>query len=177
MNILISGPCGVGKTTISKKIALSMGRNYFNFDEIGLLDMEERKPNISPFSHFGLNLLECMRIMLEKNKGEFILEIGGDNIFRQGANNLKYLTDLYEIKRRYSMKIFVIHADKNSLYGRFFKTRSNTRYNNFEKIWCDWVNIIKPNWEKCSDFWLDTSSLSIIKTCQILEEKIRDLSL
>jgi len=172
MNILISGPCGVGKTTISKKLASKLRRNYLNFDQIGLLDMEERKPNISPFSHKGLDLEVCMQIMLDKYKGEFILDIGGDNVFRPGADNFNYLNDLNEIKKKYSMKIFIIFADKNSVCRRFYNTRNRTIDHDFEKIWSDWVNIIKPNWEKCSDFLLDTSSYSIIKTCQILERII-----
>lgn len=172
MNLLISGPCGVGKTTISKMLAINIKKTYLSFDEFGLKDMEKRRPKISPFSHAGLDLLVCMQIMLEKIEGEFILEIGGDNIFRSEADNIRYLSDLIEIKRKYSMKVFILVADKNLVYRRFQKTRNTSINHDFENIWLEWKNTIKPFWEKCSDYFLDTSALSEDETCQFIKAKI-----
>jgi len=173
MNLLISGPCGVGKSAISKILALKLNKTYLNFDELGLCDMEKRNPEISPFSHGGFDILACMQIMLEKIKEEFILDIGGDNIFRLGADNNRYLNDLFKLKRKYSVKIFIIIADKETVCMRFWKTRSKSLKIDFEKIWEVWRDITKPYWEKCLDFLIDTTTLSETDTCQIIESKLK----
>jgi shikimate kinase len=170
MNILISGPCGVGKSTVSKILASRIGKTYLNFDELGLLDMEKRNPNISPFSHEGLNLKKCMQIMLEGITKEFILEIGGDNVFHSGVDNYRYLNDLIAIKSKYSLRIIILISDKNTLYERFLNTRNGNYMDNFNNQWLDWKTIIKPNWEECLDFLVDTTHLSETETCHIIED-------
>jgi len=70
MNLLISGPCGVGKSTVSRILAEITKKSYKDFDKIGIDDMEKRKPGISPFSIAGLNLLKCMPIIFESTSDE-----------------------------------------------------------------------------------------------------------
>ena len=170
MNILISGPCGIGKSTVSRIFAEKTGMFYLNFDKLGINDLEKRQPRISPFSHKGLNLLKCMPIMLEGFSGEFILDIGCDNIFRSGTDNNRYLNDLFTIKKTYSINIVMLTAKKYIVFKRFTSTRNQIVIDDFEKLWSEWLTIGKPHWIKCSDFIIDTSSRNELDTCSCIEK-------
>jgi hypothetical protein len=83
INIIISGPCGVGKSAAAKRYALQTQMKYLDFDELRATDMERRKGEISPCSVSYLDLTKCLPPMLENISSNFVLDIGGDTVFRR----------------------------------------------------------------------------------------------
>src|SRR5437762_9648703 len=123
INVVVAGPCGVGKSTIAESFARSMGIEYLDFDELRAIDMEERKGAFSPCSVSTLNLKECLPTKLEKISSSFILDIGGDTVFRRSTNNKERLDQILWLKDSYSVKIILLLSEKDVLFQRFVATK------------------------------------------------------
>ena len=169
MNLLISGPCGVGKSTVARILAQRTEKDYLDFDSLGITDMEKIQPRISSFSPSGLNLIECLPPILNEISGEFILDIGGDNIFRPRVDNDKRLKHVLWLKEKYSIQIVILTATRNILCQRFNASR-NQILSNFDILWGDWQIIGKPYWQKCADLIIDTSFHTPYETSYRIEE-------
>ncbi len=81
MNIVISGPCGVGKTTVAKTLTHRTGMEYIGFDERGIADLEKRVN--SPFASMWLYLGECLPLLVKDKSKRFVLDFGFCNILYQ----------------------------------------------------------------------------------------------
>ncbi len=161
MKVVIVGPCGVGKTTVAKILANRANVAYFDFDEIGKLDMLKRKGQVSPFSASRLNFMQSIpTIILSTTSTKFVLDIGGDTVFRKNADNDERLAQVIWLKETYTSPITVLTAKKDVLQGRFISTKKRSK-NEFDEIWKNWVDIAEPHWKNCGDIFIDTSFLTV----------------
>lgn len=94
MNIIIAGPCGVGKSTIASMLAKKTGMKYLDFDEI------RATKNDPPCSLSKINIIECLSHELRNASIRFILDIGGGTVFRQTTNNDEQLRQILRLKKR-----------------------------------------------------------------------------
>jgi hypothetical protein len=164
MNVVVAGPCGVGKSTIAESFAQSVGIVYLDFDELRAIDMEERKGAFSPCSVSKLHLKECLPAKLDKISSSFILDFGGDTVFRDLVNNEDRLDQILWLKENYSVKIILFITTKENLSQRFVASKKNRDLTEFERLWLDWQNIAELYWRRCADLIVDTTTLSIDDT-------------
>lgn len=87
MNVILVGPCGVGKSVVGKSFANRAKLIYLDFDALGVADMEKRKGENSPFSRSRLNFRQSIPIIMDTTIGRYVLDIGGSTIFHAKANN------------------------------------------------------------------------------------------
>jgi len=161
MKVVIVGPCGVGKSTVAKFLANRANTPYLDFDEIGIQDMQKRKGQISPFSVSGLNFMQSIPIIIPNTtSAQFVLDIGGDTVFRQNADNYKRLAQVIWLKETYTSSIVILTAQNDILRKRFISTKNRSDYE-FDEIWQNWTDISEPHWKKCGDIFIDTSFLTI----------------
>jgi shikimate kinase len=161
MNIIIAGPCGVGKSTISSLLAQQTGMRYLDFDEL------RATKNSSACSLSSLNILECLSQELDNLSVSFLLDIGGGTVFRPNTNNDERLKQIQQLKNKYSAKVVILTAKKDVLFERYINTETkgkvdkekNTIY--FNRLWSDWLTFEQPRWQECHDINIDTSSLTV----------------
>lgn len=170
MNFIIVGPCGVGKSTISKDYSQGADLLYLDFDELGMIDMQNQKGQKSPFSATFLDLPKILPdIISSHNSQGFVLDLGGDTVFRKNADNPSRLKQIVWIKENYSSRIVVLIATKDALLRRYIKTKKRTE-NDFYREWNDWLNIAEPYWRKCGDIFIDTSLLPVAEVVKKINE-------
>lgn len=159
--VVLVGPCGVGKSTVGEILAKRICAEYLDFDKIGLMDMEKRKGSVSPFSVSGLDLKKSIPLVIREDfpKG-FVLDIGGDTVFRKYKDNDERCRQILWLKETYAPMVLVLTAQKDKLQERFISTK-NRKGDEFKRIWEEWVNIAEPNWKKCGGVFIDTTFLSI----------------
>ena len=162
MNIVITGPCGVGKTTVAKTLIHRTGMEYIRFDERGIADFEKRVN--SPFASMWLNLRECLPLLVKDKSKGFVLDFHFGNIFRSKVDNSERLDQVRWLKQEYSAQIVVLTAKKDIVHKRFNKFTNRHKLDLFDKLWKDWLTYEIPNWRKCADLLIDTSSLTKIDT-------------
>lgn len=169
MRIVIVGPCGVGKSTVAKFLASRANTLYLDFDEIGIQDMQKRKGQISHFSASRLNFMQSIPTIIPNEPFiKFVLDIGGDTVFRKNANNDERLAQVIWLKEAYTSSIMVLTAQKDILRKRFISTKDRSN-NEFDEIWQSWVDISEPHWKKCGDVFIDTSFLTIDEIIRQIE--------
>ncbi len=175
MNLIMAGPCGVGKSAVSKLLSDRLSMMYLDFDEIGTIDMKTRKGSVSPCSVSKLNLMECLQPHLDKITVDFIMDLGGDSIFRPHADNENRLEQIYWLKKAYSCRLIVLVAQEDTLRHRFLcsKGRDNGKNDNFDDLWVNWLIIAEPYWQKCLDLLIDTSSLTVDEICMWIIQNIQ----
>jgi hypothetical protein len=172
VNIVIAGPCGVGKSKVAKSFAHQTRKKYLDFDELGIADMVKRKVGISPFSSSRLNLKQCLPPILDTISIGFVLDIGGDTVFRPRADNDDRLMQILWLKKTYSAQIVVLTARKDILFERFIASK-NRNASEFDETWMDWVTVGKPYWQRCVDLLVDTSLLATDDTSRQIEEMLK----
>ena len=158
MNIVISGPCGVGKTTVAKTLTYRTGMEHIDFDGRGIADLEKRVN--SPFASMWLNLRECLPLLVKDKSKRFVLDFGFGNIFRSKVDNSERLDQVRWLKQEYSAQIVVLTAKKDIVQKRFNKLTNRYKFDLFDKLWMDWLTYEKSNWRKCADLLIDTSSFT-----------------
>lgn len=172
MKVVLVGPCGVGKSTVAKLLANRANVAYFDFDEIGIQDMQKRKGQVSPFSASRLNLMQSIpTIILSTTSARFVLDIGGDTVFRKNADNEKRLAQVIWLKETYISYIIVLTAQKDVLQKRFVSTKKRSE-NEFDEIWKNWTDVAEPHWNKCGDIFIDTSFLTVDETIDQIEANL-----
>ncbi len=161
MNIIIAGPCGVGKSTISSLFAQKTGMEHLDFDEL------RATKNSLECSLRSLNIMECLSKELNSNSESFLLDIGGGTVFRLNTNNDERLKQVLQLKNKYSAKVVLLTAKQNILLKRYINTKTkgtldkeqNTIY--FNRLWSDWLTFEHPRWQECRDIIIDTSFLTV----------------
>ena len=157
----IAGPCGVGKSAISSLFAQQTVLKYLDFDEL------RATKNSSACSLRGLNIMECLSQELDNFSVSFLLDIGGDTVFRQNTNNYGRLKQIQQLRNKYSAKVVILTAKKGVLFERYIKTEIkaivdkevNTIY--FNRLRSDWLTFEQPRWQECQDINIDTSFLMV----------------
>jgi shikimate kinase len=172
MNIVIAGPCGVGKSTIAQSFAQRNGLVFLDLDDIREEDISNRKYGFSPCSASKLNLRECLPSVLHALAEEFVLDIGGDTVFRPDADNDERRQQVLWLKRSYSAFLLVLTAGKESLFQRF-STGKNRDLSEFEALWLDWKTIGEPNWFGCADLVIDTTDKTINESVDEIGKAIK----
>lgn len=160
MNVLLVGPCGVGKSVVGKSFANRAQLKYLDFDALGIEDMKKRKAGKSPFSRTGLNFRQSIPIIMDATIRGHVLDIGGSTVFYANADNNERLEQVLWVKETYAAQIIVLTATKDTLANRFISDESR-RITDFDAIWDEWSNIAEPYWRQCGDEFIDTSFLTV----------------
>jgi len=168
INLAIVGPCGVGKSTVAKIVCSDLQINYMDFDALGIEDMNSRRIGFSPYSVSKLNFHSVFDN--QKILGKFLLDIGGDTVFRPNVDNDERLEQIFWLKNTYSMQIVVLTARREILAFRFIATKNRCTLE-FDDIWNNWVNYAQPNWDRCGDIFIDTSSITAEDISKIIKSK------
>lgn len=152
---LFGGPCGVGKTTLGMRLAMEMDMVCIDHDEI------KSKVGAS-CSVTRLDLHQCLLkgLELHGHPERFIFALGGDSIFRPGAENLNRLDQVNAVKEGFGLIVVVLTAEEGKLKRRFVLTKSRNP-EEFKVIWNNWLNIELPYWMCCGDYFIDTSGLEL----------------
>jgi len=161
-NIVIAGSCGVGKSTVAETFARSMGILHLDFDELRAVEIQDNKVVASsPCSVSKLNLRECLPSKLDKLSSCFILDFGGDTVFRNFVDNEERLKQVFWLKENYSVKVILLVANREILLERFITSEKNRDLTDFDKLWVDWQNVGEIYWRECADLVVDTTNLSV----------------
>lgn len=160
MNIVIAGPCGVGKSEIGRALAEEAGLSFLEFDELRADEMGRRREGFSPCSVSQLDLRKCLPPVLNALCREFVLDIGGDTVFRRDANNSERREQVLWLKRSYCALLVVLTAERETLLQRFSESKHQGT-SEFDGLWLDWKSIGEPYWLGCADKVVDTTSKSI----------------
>jgi shikimate kinase len=181
MNLIISGPCGVGKSTIGEIIAERMGMVFLNLDEHRDNKMGNYPRGLDPCSVSFLNLKECMYATIDRLSTSFILDIGGDTVFRRGVDNDDRRVQILTLKKRYSAQIILLTSERDVLLRRFTNCEKRKMDGNnkleeaFNEMWTEWLSIGSIYWTSCADLILDTTYLSVIDAVKQVEKKLKQM--
>ena len=157
VRVLLTGPCGVGKTAMARLLSSETeGIVHIELDRI----KESVRVHPSPCSLKYLNLDECLSLILDNSSSSFILDIGGDSIFRSGVDNEDRLRQVQQAKVKYGMAVVVLKAEKDVLLARFTSSKNRTA-GEFADVWYNWRSIEEPYWDRCADCIIDTTSLRL----------------
>jgi len=161
MNYVIAGPCGVGKSAVAQALARRVSKMLLDFDALGLEDMKKHPGVISPFSVSRLNLEESLSPILMDLSGEFVLDLGGDNVFRNRVDNEDRRKQVEWLKQAYApIVIIVLTAQKEIVKARFVRVK-NRSADEFDCVWQDWIAIAEPYWQSCGGIFVNTSCLRV----------------
>lgn len=183
MNIILAGPCGAGKSTTAQSYASRTSMAFLDFDEHRSVEMSKGSLGYySPCSVSHLNLKECLSSKLDTIPTNFILDIGGDTVFRPGVDNRDRRAQIEWVKTNYSARVVLLIITRDVLYRRFSNSKNrNLRdtadlLERFNVLWNDWLTIGLPNWNDCADLIIDVSSLSIKDAISQIEEGLNRIS-
>lgn len=165
MNLVLVGPCGVGKSAVGQVLADRLGKAYLDFDALRTKDQKDHPGQVSPFSVSCLDLRIALPPIFSQLSSGFVLDIGGDTVFRANQDNRDRFSQVLWFKRSYKFHLIILTATKKILVDRFISTK-NRGVGDFAGVWDDWSKISLPYWLNCGDFFIDTSFLSI--------EQVRD---
>jgi hypothetical protein len=183
MNIILTGPCGVGKSTIGQAYANRRGIEFIDFDEYRAVEMEKVNPSISPCSVSYLDLRKCLPTRLDILSKDFLLDIGGDTVFRPFMNNEDRKVQVQWLKSNYSAMLVLLTANRETLFQRFSiskdRNRSGSDYliEEFNELWNNWLSIGEPYWSEYADLRIDTSSQSIIAAVGQIDDGLNNMNL
>ena len=180
MNIILTGPCGVGKSTIGQSYANRKGIEFIDFDEYRAVEMEKARPNNSTCSVSHLDLRKCLPPLLDVLSKNFILDIGGDTVFRPIADNEDRKDQIHWLKSNYSARLVLLTAKRDILFQRFSTSKDRNRRGanelnvEFDELWNNWLSIGEPYWCECADLQIDVSSQSIKESISQIEQGLND---
>jgi len=167
MNIIIVGPCGVGKSKVSELFAREAGLIYLDFDKI-----RSTKKSLPCFLN-ELNILECLSPEINEASPGFVLDIGGGTVFQPKFDNDNRLEQIVLLKKTYFSKIVMLIANQNILFERYKNTKKDISSknqtqvcNNFKEMWNNWLVIEQPYWQRCAEKIIDTSAFNQSNTIE-----------
>jgi len=162
MIIILAGPCGVGKSTIAPRVAKKKNIACVEFDEV-----KKAYPNEICFWSSRLNLQKCLSIILMNQAGDFILDIGGDTVFRNGVDNEHRLQELFCLKKNIGLKIIVLVASEDILQSRYYQS-PKSKFSQGKYPYGIWKKDAEVYWFQCADKVIDTTLLSIDEEEEII---------
>jgi hypothetical protein len=157
VNLILAGPCGIGKSTVAKSLANRIKIFHLDFDELRAINP---KNGFLPISVGSFNLHKDLPPILDTIVENFIFDIGGDTLFRPSVDNNERLKQILWLKKTYSAQIVLLTGQKDILLKRFISIETRSE-NDFEELWKNWLDISEPCWRLCGDIFIDTSFLSI----------------
>ncbi len=91
--ICISGPPGIGKSTIGRKVAEKIGVIFFDLDDL-VSEKQSVKTSKKVIQEKGIEFFQklthkCLKQILEKREGKYILGLGGGTIVHLEKGDLK----------------------------------------------------------------------------------------
>lgn len=150
VRILLSGPCSVGKTLVAR-------------------EMVSRCPDIEHIEHDSLKRSDGFRCMpsdfdadscfspsLKSCKRGFVIDLGGDTVFRSRANNEDRLKQMKAFKEKHDVTLVLLTAKYDVLLNRFVGSKDRNK-DEFKDVWHNWKSIEEPYWRQCADIVIDTS--------------------
>jgi shikimate kinase len=180
MNIIFAGPCGVGKSTIGLSYANRKGIEFIDFDEYRAVEMEKARPNNSACSVTHLDLRKCLPSLLDAISKNFLLDIGGDTVFRPITDNEDRKNQILWLKINYSARLVLLTAKRDILFQRFSTSKDRNRrcanelIAKFDELWNNWLSIGEPYWSECADLQIDVSPQSIKDSISQIEQGLND---
>ncbi len=145
------------------------------------LDKIRENDNSLPCSLSKLNIIECLSKELSNASTKFILDIGGGTVFYQTANIDEQLNLIIRLKKEYLAQVILLKANKGNLFERYtistmkkgiVSAKSNKDY--FNMAWVNWRKFEQPNWKKCSDATIDTTSLTVNDVVKEIHAHLRN---
>lgn len=159
----------MGKSTVSDMLAEQFAAEYVSLDELRSSDFSKRSGEPSPCSVSRLNLKDCVFSVLDRHRDGFVLDFGGDSVFREGTDNDDRVEQVMWLKRSYSAQVVVLTSQQDILRKRFLATKNRTE-DEFERIWTSWSLIEEPCWRLCADRIIDTTSLAPVEVMNLLRK-------
>jgi shikimate kinase len=156
----------VGKTAVANILATRISMTALDFDEI-----RAKHVHMPEFRLSSLNLVRCLPILLRLAPTGFVLDVGGDTVFRPNAKNDARLTDLQQFKNASASLVVVLTATRDVLLKRFLSTKGRSLATP-NHPWEDWERVAAPYWAQCADFSLDTSSLDPNQVASRIELRV-----
>lgn len=159
MRILLAGPCGVGKTAAAALItSRSPGVVHLDFDRLRVLpDGMTLAPGCLLS---GLDLEICLSHHLAAARGGFVLDVGGDTVFRRDADNDQRLQQVLAFKSAHDLSVVVLVASESIVRSRFLECKGR-KSSEFDQPWRDWREFGEPFWRRCADRIVDTGATNL----------------
>jgi hypothetical protein len=162
--MLLSGPCGVGKTSIAALLETRFsGLRHLDVDRLSVLpDGMSFAPGCASSS---FNLEDCLSAHLAASPSGFVIDIGGDTMFREGADNDQRLRQVLEFKQRHGVRVVLLTSQEAVLRSRFVACKSRLP-DEFDAPWRDWVETAEPYWRRCADCVVDAGAFDLADSAQ-----------
>ncbi len=141
-HLLLAGPPGIGKTTIA--CGLRKIDNTFVH-----IELDKLKENISCSSIHYFSISKCLEPEIKDTK-DYIIDVGGDSIFRKNSNVPELLKSVEMFKDIHSIYIILLSADEDIVKQRYMEFPGSFE-DMFTDSWKNWKSFCEPNWEKCCD--------------------------
>lgn len=155
--LFIVGPCGVGKTTVAERIESIYGLTHLNLDGY----RRGYPATSSGCSLAHLDLRACLAPFLESQPGGFVIDVGGDTVFRRTVDcNEARLQQVVELKRDHGIMVVILDGGEAVVRARFLLCKSR-HPDEFDGSWRDWSEVGGPWWRKCADRVVDTSGVRL----------------
>lgn len=145
-NLFVCGPCGVGKSTVSAWLASKLSYQHIEWDIV------------APKLGITVNGTDLHRLMPHLGKIEqgFILDFGGDAIFRPNQDNAVNRAQLLNLKGQLCMNGLLLNAPKSVVLERLH-TSPKGPILDFDAYWDSWINFGLPNWVSCVEHVVSNS--------------------
>lgn len=128
--------------------------------------------NKPEFQLSTLNLLRCLPTLRTLAPEGFILDMGGDTLFRPDTDNDARLANINGFKAACAAAVVLLAATKAVVLTRYVSVKGGIQ-SAFEADWTHWQRFGAPRWKECADIALDTSSLDPIQVAAEIELRLK----
>ena len=149
LRILLTGPVAIGKSTTAMELNSAYPKvKHIEHDRLKLT-------NGLPCSVTRFDPNRCFSPHIEACRSGFVIDIGGDSVFRSTADNNHRLRQILGFKKKYGISVVLLTATRETLLRRFLGSKGRTE-DEFEPVWIDWQSIGQPFWNQCADVRIQT---------------------
>lgn len=86
-----------------------------------------------------------------------VLDVGGDSVFREGADNVARRLQVESLKSTAQLTVVLLVAGKDVVRERYLNCGKPSSSACFEDDWEAWVTHMEPHWRDCADRTVDVS--------------------
>lgn len=148
LRLLLAGPVSVGKSTVAESLCSAQPHvRHIEHDRL-------KRSNVS-CGVGGFDPERCFAPQIEAGDTGFVIDIGGDSIFRASADNRYRLRQLVDFKEKHGVTVVLLTATRDTLRRRFLSSKERTE-DEFVPAWTEW-QVAEPFWNRCTDIRVDTS--------------------
>lgn len=159
MRILLAGPCGVGKSKAARMIAAHRPATpVLDVDALRFLPDGITVAPGCALSHFDIEL--CLGQQLDAVGTDFVIDLGGDTLFRSCADNNARLDQLRNFKLARGIHVVLLCASESVALRRFLSCKGRTP-DMFAPQWNEWRDVAAPYWHACADSVIETDNLDL----------------